>query len=354
MQGVKENVCVAVIVPRGRVRYSAVLDPFVDCCGMVQKARDVRVQDRDGLLDPLIERYLSELRVERGLSINTIESYRQDLKKFQRYVERYQKGVSEEIPSALVTAFLASLRQQGLGPSSIARLASTLRGWFRFLVRERIVEASPLSALTVRRRAVLLPKTLTKQEVARLLEQSIGLSAEEQRDRTMVELLYASGLRVSELVGLDVSHLDLAGGFLRVVGKGAKERVVPMGQVAKDLIANYLAHVRPVLLRGRSSSTVFVSRRGRALTRQAVWKMLRQWAQRAGLKQSVSPHMLRHSFATHLLEGGADLRAVQMMLGHADITTTQIYTSVERSRLKQVHRLYFPRQKRQAMEGPES
>ncbi len=187
-----------------------------------------------------------------------------------------------------------------------------------------------------------------------MLERPTGLSAEEQRDRTMLELLYASGLRVSELVGLDVSHLDLAGGFLRVVGKGAKERVVPMGEVAKDLVTDYLMHVRPVLLRGRPSSTLFVSRRGRALTRQAVWKMLRQWARRAGLTQPVSPHMLRHSFATHLLEGGADLRAVQMMLGHADITTTQIYTSVERSRLKQVHRLYFPRQRRRTMEGPES
>ncbi|MCP9451215.1 MAG: site-specific tyrosine recombinase XerD [Nitrospira sp.] len=321
---------------------------------MAQKALNSKAQGRDPLLDPLIERYLSGLRVERGLSINTIESYRRDLEKFQRYLEQHRRGVGDAIPPSLVTSFLASLRQQKLGPSSLARLVSTLRGWFRFLVRERIMAANPLSTLAVRRRAVLLPKTLTKQEIARLLERPASSSVEEQRDRAMLELLYASGLRVSELVGLDVSHLDLAGGFLRVVGKGAKERVVPMGQVAKELVTNYLVHVRPVLLRGRLSSTVFVSRRGRALTRQAVWKMLRQWARRASLKQPVSPHMLRHSFATHLLEGGADLRAVQMMLGHADITTTQIYTAVERSRLKQVHRLYFPRQRRRTMEGPES
>ncbi|MCP9454892.1 MAG: site-specific tyrosine recombinase XerD [Nitrospira sp.] len=289
--------------------------------------------------------------MERGLSINTVESYRRDLEKFQRYLERHCRGTRDTIPPSLVTSFLASLRQQQLGPSSIARLVSTLRGWFRFLVRERIIAVDPLSTLAVRRRAVLLPKVLTKQEIVRLLDTPAGSSPEERRDRAMLELLYASGLRVSELTGLDVSQLDLNGGFLRIAGKGAKERVVPMGEVARGLVAEYLTHVRPVLLKGRSSSKVFVSRRGRALTRQAFWKLLRQRARRVGITKRISPHMLRHSFATHLLEGGADLRAVQMMLGHADITTTQIYTFVERNRLKQVHHLYFPRQRRRTMRG---
>ena len=162
----------------------------------------------------------------------------------------------------------------------------------------------------------------------------------------MMELLYASGLRVSELVGLQVAQLDLNVGCLRVVGKGSKERLVPIGHIARDLLLHYVEHVRPLFLRGRIARALFVSRRGRALTRQACWKLLRQRARRAGIAKPISPHMLRHSFATHLLEGGADLRAVQAMLGHADIATTQIYTHVERRRLKQVHRRYFPRQAR--------
>lgn len=303
------------------------------------------------ILDPLIERYLRGLRVEGGLSINTIESYRRDLMKLQEFAARHGLGMRDPIPPSLVTSFLALLRRGSLGASSVARLLSTLRGWFRFLVRERIVETNPLRDLAARRRAVTLPKTLTKQEVVRLLDMPAGSSPEERRDRAMLELLYASGLRVSELTGLDVSQLDLSGGFLRIAGKGAKERVVPMGEAARGLVADYLTHVRPVLLKGRSSGKVFISRRGRALTRQAFWKLLRQRARRAGITKRISPHMLRHSFATHLLEGGADLRAVQTMLGHADIATTQIYTYVERSRLKQVHRRYFPRQARRKTSG---
>jgi integrase/recombinase XerD len=176
------------------------------------------------------------------------------------------------------------------------------------------------------------------------LELPLRDRVEDQRDRVMVELLYASGLRVSELVGLTLSQVDLNLGCLRVVGKGTKERMVPMGQTARDLLREYLDHIRPVLLKRRSTRVLFVSRRGQGLTRQACWKLLLQRARRAGITKLISPHMLRHSFATHLLEGGADLRAVQTMLGHADIATTQIYTHVERSRLKHVHKQFFPRQ----------
>lgn len=298
------------------------------------------------VLDPLVERYLRQLRVEGGLAINTIESYRRDLTKLQRYLAQHRLGMSDSIAPPIVAAFLASLRRQPLAASSVARMLSTIRGWFRFLVREQIAETSPLRDLPARRRAVTLPKTLTRREVEQLLDVPVGLGAEDRRDRAMLEALYASGLRVSELVGLTISQVDLNGSCLRVVGKGAKERIVPMGQTARDLVADYVAHVRPALLKGRPSRALFVSRRGQALTRQAFWKLLRQRAQRAGIAKPISPHMLRHSFATHLLEGGADLRAVQTMLGHADIATTQIYTHVERSRLKQVHRRYFPRQAR--------
>ncbi len=298
------------------------------------------------ILDPLVERYLCRLRVEGGLATNTIESYRCDLTKLQQYLAQHGVKMGDAIAPSVVAAFLASLRRQALAGSSVARMLSAMRGWFRFLVRERIAETNPLHDLTARRRALKLPKTLTRREVDQLLDMPAGSVAEDRRDRAMLELLYASGLRVSELVGLAMSQVDLNGSCLRVVGKGAKERIVPMGQTARDLVVDYIAHVRPVLLKGRASRALFVSRRAQALTRQAFWKLLRQRARRAGIAKSISPHMLRHSFATHLLEGGADLRAVQTMLGHADIATTQIYTHVERSRLKQVHRRYFPRQTR--------
>lgn len=296
------------------------------------------------LLDPLAERYLSQLRVEGGLATNTLESYRRDLTRFQRYLSQRQIQMGASISPQIVVAFLASLKQVPLAPSSIARMLSAMRGWFRFLVREEIAEGNPLRDLATARRPVRLPRTLTMQEVTALLDLPVRPAAEDHRDRAMLELLYASGLRVSELVGLAVSQVDLNVGCLRVMGKGAKERVVPMGQTARDVLVEYVEHVRPTLLKGRPSRALFISRRGRALTRQAFWKLLRQRARRAGIAKPISPHMLRHSFATHLLEGGADLRAVQAMLGHADIATTQIYTHVERSRLKQVHRRHFPRQ----------
>ncbi|MGQ0696329.1 MAG: site-specific tyrosine recombinase XerD [Nitrospiraceae bacterium] len=296
------------------------------------------------LLDPLAERYLSQLRVEGGLATNTLESYRRDLTKLQQYLARHRLRMGDSVSPKIVVAFLASLKQKPLAASSIARMLSAMRGWFRFLVREEIAEANPIRDLATGRRPVRLPRTLTMQEVTLLLDLPVRPGAEDRRDRAMLELLYASGLRVSELVGLGVSQIDLSAGCLRVMGKGAKERVVPIGQTARDVLAEYLDHVRPTLLRGRLSRALFVSRRGQALTRQAFWKLLRQRARRAGIAKPISPHMLRHSFATHLLEGGADLRAVQAMLGHADIATTQIYTHVERSRLQQVHRQHFPRQ----------
>lgn len=298
------------------------------------------------LLDPLAERYLSELRVEGGLATNTLESYRRDLTKFQLYLSQHRLQMSETISPQVVVGFLSALKQERLAAASIARIVSAMRGWFRFLMREEIAEGNPLRDLAPARRPVRLPKTLTMQEVAALLDLPVLPAAEDRRDRAMLELLYASGLRVSELVGLKLSQIDLNLGCLRVLGKGAKERVVPMGQVAREALIDYVDQVRPVLLKGRLSRALFVSRRGQALTRQAFWKLLRQRARRAGILKPISPHMLRHSFATHLLEGGADLRAVQAMLGHANIATTQIYTHVERSRLKQVHRQHFPRQAR--------
>jgi integrase/recombinase XerD len=296
------------------------------------------------LLDPLVERYLTQLRVEGGLATNTVEAYRRDLFRLQRYLLAHGLRMSDVVSPSVMRSFLAGLKQESLAWSSVARILSATRGWYRFLVRERALEGSPLREVVAARRPVRLPRTLTRPDVTALLELPVRDRVEDQRDRVMVELLYASGLRVSELVGLTLSQVDLSLGCLRVVGKGAKERIIPMGQIARDLLSGYLDHTRPVLLKRRSTPVLFVSRRGQGLTRQACWKLLLQRARRAGITKSISPHMLRHSFATHLLEGGADLRAVQTMLGHADIATTQIYTHVERSRLKHVHREFFPRQ----------
>lgn len=296
------------------------------------------------LLDPLVERYLTQLRVEGGLATNTVEAYRRDLFRLQHHLLMHRLHMNDVVSSQVIRSFLAALKQESLATSSVARILSATRGWYRFLVRERVLEGSPLREVAVARRPVRLPKTLTRPEVTALLELPVRDRLEDQRDRVMVELLYASGLRVSELVGLTLSQVDLNLGCLRVVGKGTKERLVPMGQTARDLLREYLDHIRPVLLKRRSTRVLFVSRRGQGLTRQACWKLLLQRARRAGIAKSISPHMLRHSFATHLLEGGADLRAVQTMLGHADIATTQIYTHVERSRLKHVHKQFFPRQ----------
>lgn len=306
------------------------------------------------LLDPLLERYLSELRIEGGLATNTLESYRRDLLRLQRYLLPHRLSIGDSVPPHTIRSFLATLKHEAFAASSIARLLSAMRGWYRFLVREHLVETSPLRDMTAAHRPVRLPKTLTHQEIAALLELPARGRAEDQRDGVMLELLYAAGLRVSELVGLSLSQIDVNLGCVRVLGKGAKERVVPIGQTAVKMLVDYVEHVRPVLLKGRSSRVLFISRRGRGLTRQAFWKLLLQRARRAGISKSISPHMLRHSFATHLLEGGADLRVVQSMLGHADIATTQIYTHVEGSRLRHVHRRYFPRQRGRRRPGGET
>jgi len=235
------------------------------------------------------------------------------------------------------------LHEARLSRASSVRCLSAIRGWLRFLMRERMIEEHPTIGLAPISRGVRLPKALSQQNVTALLDLAAVPTLEDLRDRAMVELLYATGLRVSELVLAEVAQVNLDVGYLRVTGKGAKQRLVPMGEGARQLLQQYMDEARPRLLKQRASRYLFVSRRGGPLTRQAFWKLLRRRAQRAGITQVISPHMLRHSFATHLLEGGADLRSVQVMLGHANIATTQIYTHIERGRLKRVHDRYFPR-----------
>jgi len=295
------------------------------------------------ILDPLAERYLSHLRVEGGLSVNTIEAYRRDLNKFHSYLHRAGVTPLRPLATETLTGFLRSMREARLSRASSLRCLSAIRGWLKFLMQERMIEENPTIGLAPISRGIRLPKTLSQQDVIALLDLEAVPTPEDLRDRAMLELLYATGLRVSELVMVEVALVNLDAGYLRVTGKGAKQRLVPMGERARQLLQQYVEEARPRLAKKRASRYVFVSRRGGPLTRQAFWKLLRRRAQRAGIRQVISPHMLRHSFATHLLEGGADLRSVQVMLGHANIATTQIYTHIERGRLKRVHDRYFPR-----------
>ena len=296
--------------------------------------------------DALVERYLNHVRVEGGLSRNTVDAYRRDLAKFQRYLRQRKIGHLRQVTPDTVRSFLGSLHAIQLSPVSAARCLSAVRGWLKFLHAERVIDSHPAVDIAPARRGTHLPKTLSQREVAALLDLPVQTTAEDRRDRVMLELLYATGLRVSELISLELGQVNVEVGYLRVTGKGSKQRIVPMGEPAQHLLVEYVEAIRPQLLKHRPSRALFVSRRGTALTRQAFWKSLRARARRAGLTKAVFPHMLRHSFATHLLGGGADLRSVQTMLGHADIATTQIYTHIERERLKEVHAKFFPRQAR--------
>lgn len=294
----------------------------------------------------LIDRYLSELRIEGGVSRNTLEGYRNDLGKFASFLKARRIRDPARVMRRTVSDFVGELSRHKLSPASIARCVSALRGLYRFLCKERFVRENPVVDVTTPRPWLRLPKTLSADEIDRLLRVAAGKKPEHLRDAAMLELLYATGLRVSELVALDQARLNLEVGYVLVSGKGNKQRVVPMGDPARRKLERYLEEARLSLLKGRSSPCVFVTRRGGRLTRQGFWKLLRVRARQAGITKPISPHMLRHSFATHLLDHGADLRSVQAMLGHADISTTQIYTHVERARLKQVHRELFPRKTR--------
>jgi integrase/recombinase XerD len=291
------------------------------------------------------------LRVEAGMSPNTASAYRSDLDKLRSFLSLHAVRDPSEVTPQVLGQFLESLHRSGLASASCARCIAAVRSFFKFLVQDRVLKENPTVMVRSTRRGRRLPKALGMGEVTRLLDVHASRTPEDMRDGAMVELLYATGLRVSELVRLQVTELNLNVGFVIMAGKGNKERLVPIGQVAADKLKQYLIQTRPLLLKRRSSPYVFVTRRGGAMTRQGFWKLLRSRARRAGLAAVPSPHMLRHSFATHLLERGADLRSVQAMLGHANIATTQIYTHVERGRLKKVHTACFPRNRTSARRG---
>jgi len=290
-----------------------------------------------------LDLFLDYITVERGLAANTRASYSSDLLKFLGYL--HDRGINgwSQVRFSDVMAFLALAQEQGLAPRSRARLLATLRGFFKFMLRDNHLSESPVANLTSPRLRRHLPRVLSIAEVERLLAKPNQARPLGRRDGAMLELLYATGLRVSELITLSVGRVNLEVGFLIVVGKGSKERIVPMGEVASEAVRGYLLETRPLILRGRISEILFVTNRGKAMSRQGFWKLLKNYGRQANIQKALTPHTLRHSFATHLLERGADLRSVQMMLGHADISTTQIYTHVARERLKEIHRKYHPR-----------
>lgn len=291
--------------------------------------------------DHALDQFIAHLQVERGLSLNTIQSYSRDLVRFLEFLDRLGRRPESATPED-VSTFLGELDGQ-LSPRSAARNLSAIRMFFRFLISEGRIETSPARLVEAPKLPRRLPDILSPDEVERLLEQPDPATPIGLRDRAMLELLYATGLRVSELVGLRLQGVNLEAGFIRVLGKGDKERVVPMGEQAKDAIGTYLRTGRGGLARGRVSAHVFLNARGRSLSRQGFWKIIKRYGQVAGIRRSITPHGLRHAFASHLLERGADLRSVQVMLGHADISTTQIYTHVTRERLKQLHEKHHPR-----------
>lgn len=289
------------------------------------------------------ERYLL---LDMNRSANTIQSYRRDLAKFQAYLTEQEIDKVEAIDEVTVRAFLAKLSQASYAASSTSRMLSSLKQFFLFLRKEGILEINPMSLVHRPKQGRHLPKVLTAKEIEALLQAPDTSSPHGLRDRAIFELMYATGLRVTELVQLKLEDLHLELGFIQTLGKGDKERLVPLIDEAIEWLEAYLEQVRPSFLRLAGSSSpreVFLTERGKAFTRQGIWKNLNKYVALAGIKQTVSPHMLRHSFATHLLENGADLRMVQELLGHADISTTQIYTHISTQRLQEVYHKYFPR-----------
>lgn len=291
----------------------------------------------------LIDAYLDHLRVVRRLSVNSLESYQRDLLQLGRFAAASEQALTA-LTRADIERFVREQMAMGYSPRSVARLVSGVRGFYRFLVVDRRLAESPADDVQAPRTWRSLPKYLSEGEVERLLAAPDVAEPRGLRDRAMIEVLYATGLRVSELVGLRTGDVNLEGGYLTSTGKGEKQRLVPLGREATGWVRRYLRDGRPVLLT-RPSPFLFVNARGgRSMTRMGFWKILRTYGRAAGITRTISPHVLRHSFATHLLDHGADLRAIQMMLGHADVSTTQIYTHVLEARLKSVYDRFHPRE----------
>jgi len=299
------------------------------------------MKDASLKFESVLQVFLDFLSVEKGLSVNTVLSYSRDVQKlflfFRKEGIHWLKAGEEDL-----IRFIHHQSRAGLSPRSMARVISSLKSFYRFLILDGIIKKNPAVNLSSPKTWLALPKFLTVKEVESLLSQPEEETVRGIRDKAMLELLYATGLRASELVSLNIKDLNMEDGFLLCLGKGGKERLVPIGESAVEAVRKYLDEARPKLLK-QSSEFLFLTQRGGAFTRQGFWKLLKGYARKAGLDLKISPHILRHSFATHLLERGADLRSVQLMLGHSQITTTQVYTHVSRKRLRRVYDKFHPR-----------
>jgi len=297
------------------------------------------------MLDVEVDGYLAYIRAERGLSPATVSAYARDLTRFVDYMKRVNRQRAADVTTADVLSFMASLARARLSARSQTRALVAVRQLFKFLVRERAIEKSPAHDVELPKATRHLPHFLDQEAMLRLIAAPDRTTSRGMRDAALLEVAYSSGLRVSELCGLRLEDVDLRRGYLLVRGKGNKERIVPLGEPAQHAIATFLAGGRPDLLKGRTCDAMFVGPSGRALTRQRFWQIVKLYARAAGVTTPLSPHTLRHSFATHLVEGGADLRAVQAMLGHSDLSTTAIYTHVNRERLRRLYEQFHPRAK---------
>jgi integrase/recombinase XerD len=294
-------------------------------------------------MDQMLDQFLHYLIVEKGLAKNTIEAYSHDLNRFSDYLKAKEIQDILNVGKFDVRAFLLVLKRQGLSTKTISRNLVAIRTFFKFLIQEGILEANPIEEVGSPTVAKTLPEILTLKEVEELLEQPNIKTPLGIRDRAMLEMLYATGMRVSELTRLPMNQVNLEGGYVLLYGKGSKERMVPLGSEAMKWLALYLRMARGRFAKRKESNALFISRSGKGMSRQRFWRSLKEYGRKAGIRKRISPHLLRHSFASHLLERGADLRSVQIMLGHVDISTTQIYTHVTGERLKKIHQRYHPR-----------
>lgn len=291
----------------------------------------------------LLEQFSHFLTVEKGLARNTVDSYRRDLNIFFLFLEGEKISAPSEVKRDLITRYLLGLKEAGRASSTISRNVASIRSFFNFLVQEDLIEENPSQLVKAPRIEKKLPRVLSTKEVDRLLQQPRDDGQAGLRDKAMLELLYASGIRVSELVSLNVTDFSPEAGFLRCRGKGMKERIVPVGSVAVKFVGEYIGSCRPKMLKRGEEKALFLNHHGHRLTRQGFWKILKKYARQSQLNGEVTPHTLRHSFATHLLENGADLRSVQEMLGHSDISTTQIYTQITRRKIREIYDKTHPR-----------
>lgn len=294
-------------------------------------------------MERILKDFINYLSVEKGLADNTLDSYQRDLKKYLQFLKKQGINNFNNTSRKIISQFLLEQKEKGLAPSTLTRNLASIRSFYNFLLKEQLIQDNPAAELESPKSEKKLPRVLSFKDMELLLEQPETGEIIGMRDKAMLELLYATGIRVSELVSLSVNDINIKMGFLRCDGKGSKERMIPLGSMAIKSLQDYLQHARNKLLKQKDEKALFINQHGKRLTRQGFWKILKKYALKAGISTEITPHTLRHSFATHLLENGADLRSVQEMLGHADISTTQIYTQITRRKIKEIYDQTHPR-----------